>query len=106
MKVIKLMPEYECWPLWYTGPEKFGDIDPRSLGLSDNLVKEISGWAKAYDATLNHEYPPDSRFNSREDAISFVNNGFLLQKKISEELSGKYHVEYDCDIGILDNYSV
>jgi len=28
MKMIKLMPDYQCHPLWNVSPGEYGDIDP------------------------------------------------------------------------------
>ena len=46
---IKLRPEYQCSPLWYTDISFFNDgmnIDFSSLSISDELKKKIDDWRK------------------------------------------------------------
>ncbi|GBR10567.1 hypothetical protein GCM10007207_19190 [Asaia siamensis] len=92
MDVIKLMPEYECWPLWHSGPNNYDNIDPRFLGLSDKLVEEIENWAAVYDATLDQDYPPNSAFKSSRDERLFADDGFSLAEKIYLKLTRRYQV--------------
>jgi hypothetical protein len=47
MTTIKVMADYECWPLWN------GDnLDPDSLPLSTYLREQLAAWAERYDETL------------------------------------------------------
>ncbi|KES16178.1 hypothetical protein GASC598I20_006050, partial [Gilliamella apicola SCGC AB-598-I20] len=36
MKKIKLMADYECYPLWIDSDNEVGNIDPDSLLISDS----------------------------------------------------------------------
>ena len=49
LRTIRLMADYECHPLWLSGPQ-VGDIapdDPR-LGLSSKLAERLSEWVDEY----------------------------------------------------------
>jgi hypothetical protein len=71
MKFIKLMPDYNCHPLWHHKSKNVGDINPKRLPLSKGLINSLEQWAKTYDSTLNKEYPPDSVFVSSDEGQLF-----------------------------------
>ncbi|MFC5344152.1 hypothetical protein ACETK8_18575 [Brevundimonas staleyi] len=59
-RTIRLAPEFGCWPLW---DDESGDyLDPAALPLPPALAERIARWDDAYQATLDPDYPPDSRF--------------------------------------------
>lgn len=37
MKTIKLMADYDCFPLWKSSPGEVGNIDPEDLPISYDL---------------------------------------------------------------------
>ncbi len=61
MKFIKLMPDYECHPLWNISPDEYGDVDPLDLPISDALKLRLKVWAAKCDETLDRGCPPNSR---------------------------------------------
>ncbi len=92
---IKLMPDYECWPLWWDNePDRFGDIDPASLDLSADLCAALIAWAIRYDATLNQDYPPDSAFPSKQELDAFVEDGRLLAERVRQALGPDLELRY------------
>lgn len=92
---IKLTPDYECSPLWWDGePEKFGDIDPKDLGLPDDLRDALYAWADRYDATLDQDYPPDSKFASAQELETFVEDGRLLTERVRAALGPGHEIRY------------
>jgi hypothetical protein len=93
---IKLMPDYECSPLWWDGePGRFGDnIDPTDIGLDDSLKADLYAWAERYDATLDQDYPPDSCFATKEDLAKFVANGEALAARVRVALGPDWTVRY------------
>ncbi len=93
-KTIKLMADYQCYPLWWVDPELVGNIDPAKLPLSQETLERLSNWASAYDATLNQDYPPDSGFASEEDAQAFEQEGINLWQQLQKELAPDYEVLY------------
>ena len=93
-ETIKLMADYECYPLWWSEPKLVGNIKPAKLPLSQETLDRLSKWASTYDATLNQEYPPDSGFASEEDAQAFEQEGISLWQQLQKELAPDYEVLY------------
>jgi hypothetical protein len=92
------MADYKCWPLWWDRPDKeMGDVDPRTLPLSSELIERLYAWAAWYDSTLNEEYPPDSRFASEADEQSFLQEGRALTAEVRRELGPEFVVRYRGD---------
>ena len=44
MEVIKIMPDYQCFPLWMMGEDKYGNTSPIELPISGILKKKIMEW--------------------------------------------------------------
>lgn len=94
VKKIKLMTDYQCWPLWYA-EGKVGNINPEELPLDAETIARLQSWAKAYDRTLNLDEPLDEscRF-SEQELKDFEQEGISLWQKIREELGSDYEVIY------------
>ena len=86
---LRLMPDYECFPLWEDG-EEVGNIDPTTLPISAALQSALFDWAARYDATLNHDYPPESGFQSKADEQKFVEDAEALLNRLRTELGEDY----------------
>ena len=71
MKIIKVMADYQCYPIWNMSPSEYSDMSPDELPISQGLKDRLYAWAHAFDATLNLEYPPDSGFKSEEAEDEF-----------------------------------
>lgn len=97
MNSIKLMPDYECHALWHYNSKEVGDIEPRSLGLSNELASDIENWAAEYDSTLKQKDPAESGFPNKEDEIKFVSNGYKLALRLKKELKGMSVIYFDID---------
>lgn len=92
---IKLMPDYECSPLWWDGePGRMGDIDPEEIGLDAALKADLFAWADRYDATLDQDYPPDSKFATEADFAQFVADGEALAARVRAALGPDWSVRY------------
>ena len=89
MITIKVMADYECWPLW-----NGENLDPDSLPLSAYLREQLTAWAERYDETLLDEYPPDSGFSSESEAERFVDDGRELATLLALELGSEFTVTY------------
>lgn len=94
MKAIKLMPDYNTFPLWHYEGEEVGAIDPIQLPLTGHLPERLTRWAKWYDTTLNQEYPPDSGFRSVGELIAFDKEGVLLWRDLRLALAKEYKVVF------------
>jgi hypothetical protein len=92
---IKLMPDYECSPLWWDDePGRMGDIDPEEIGLDAALKADLFAWADRYDATLDQDYPPDSKFTTKELLHAFVRDGEMLAERVRMALGAGWEVRY------------
>lgn len=80
------MPEVQCWPLW---DEDGSNLDPSSLGLSDELVKRLNDLAEAYDAPVNWDDPRKTHW-SEEERKAFeerlVEVATQLQRELGDEV--------------------
>jgi hypothetical protein len=92
MKILKLMTDYECYPLWDMTPGEYGDIDPNSLPISDSLKDQLLNWADIYDSTLNWQDPATSGFQSVDAAEAFKAEGMRLADQLREELGPEFVV--------------
>lgn len=45
MKIIKLMADYQCHPLWDVSPENYRDISPAELLITSELKDRLRKWA-------------------------------------------------------------
>ena len=78
MRVIKLMADYQCFPLWEACLGQVGNIGPEDLPISHELKTELYDWAQIYDETINMDDPLSSGFQCDSDESEF--------KKIGNEL--------------------
>lgn len=92
MRAIKLMADYQCFPLWEASPGEVGNIDPNELPISQDLKARLSNWARQYDETLNMDYPPDSGFESAGAEAEFKQEGLRLAEQLRVELGPEYEI--------------
>ena len=90
MKKIKLMADYQCHPLWDKTPGNYGDINPYSLPISENLKQQLVEWAHAYDATLNILDPARSGFKDLDSKVEFTKIGHEIAEKLQSELGPEF----------------
>jgi hypothetical protein len=90
---IKLMPDYQCWPLWHHGGSRVGNIDPRELGLSDALVGALEHWKEVYDSHLDLADPASTRWTKEEEA-EFERLGRMLCRDLAREIGDRFSVVY------------
>lgn len=90
MKKIKLMPDYNCYPLWDI--DKLKNIAPQELPLSKKLCVKLESWQKQYDKTLNSDYPPLSGFENEKMKKSFIKEAENLKKELQVELGNEYEI--------------
>lgn len=60
--VLRVAPEWECWPLW--DHETGGNLDPATIGLPPGLAAHIAVWDEQFQAIFNCDDPPASDFPS------------------------------------------
>jgi hypothetical protein len=93
MRTLKLMTDYQCYPLWEASPGEVGNIDPNLLPLSTSLQAQLLDWADVYDKTLNWEDPATSGFASVDAVDEFKAQGMRLADRLREELGPEFAVE-------------
>ncbi|CAB3797233.1 hypothetical protein [Pararobbsia alpina] len=92
MRTIKLMADYQCFPLWEASLGVVGNIDPKGLQISPSLRQGLMTWAAKFDATLNMNDPASSCFESEQAASEFRQEGEVLAQRLQEELGAAYVV--------------
>jgi hypothetical protein len=93
-KILRLMTDYHCFPLWESIEGGVKNWDPEELPLSDDLRDELKEWAETYDATLNVDDPLESGFKSTEDAEAFESRGRDLWRELQQQLGYDYEISY------------
>ena len=96
--VIKLMADYNCWPLWWADGEQVGDIDPHTLPLKAETVARLLRWAEQYDAGLNWADPAASAWPSRAAYEEFEREGFNLWLQLRDELRATHTVLFKSEL--------
>jgi hypothetical protein len=92
-EVLKLMPDYCCWPIWRAGGE-VGNVDPEGLPLTAELKGALMKWARVFDATLDWDNPADSGFRSPAEEEAFEAEGRRLWRELIDQLGDDYQVVY------------
>lgn len=95
MKYIKLMPDYQCFPIWDMTPGAYGDLDPKILPISEALQTQIMNWARLYEETLNLDNPMNSGFKTSDAKNAFEMEGMRLAERLQKELGAQFGVELD-----------
>lgn len=90
MRTLKLMADYECFPIWEASPGEIGNVDPASLPISPALVSRLDAWAAAFDETLNQDDPVRSGFPSRTAEEEFRAEQQELCEALQTELGAAY----------------
>jgi hypothetical protein len=94
---VRVMPDYDCHPLWVHHGENVGDtenVDPHDLSVSAALAEALDRWADDYDATLDRDDPVDSGFATPAAEEDFAVRGERLARCLKEELGAAARVVY------------
>ena len=91
---IRLMPDYDCYPLWVVTSDGVRNIAPDELPISDTLRQSLLAWAARYDSTLRRDDPASSGFESRQAELEFDNTGRALGASLRAELGTRVEVVY------------
>ncbi len=92
MRRVKLMPDYQCFPLWEAAGGTVGNIDPSSLPISQTLKDDLVQWAQSFDATLNLDDPAISGFQNIQEENAFIQLGNELGIRLQAELGQDFEV--------------
>jgi len=86
MKMLKLMADYDSFPLWNASPNEFGNIDPERLPISTQLKADLMGWAETFNNTLDRDDPLNSGFANPGEEQVFKMMGSSLAERLQAEL--------------------
>lgn len=84
---LKLMAEVQCWAIWDISASD--NIDPATLPLSDKLIDELNEWSDRFDSIYKLDDPNfhlNIEFASMQEEEAFYDDGWLLLKKLREEM--------------------
>ena len=94
MRKIKLMADYDCYPLWEIFSDGMENIAPSSLLLPKSLAVKLDLWGEKYDKTMNQEDPSTSGFGSNHSLAAFEIEGKALYGELKQELGDDFIVTY------------
>jgi hypothetical protein len=78
--VIRILPEWQCWPTW---DHEVGEpIDANALGLPPELVARVVAWDERFQSTFDADYPPDSAFATPEAESAWRAEGDAIVEAI------------------------
>ena len=89
---LKLMPDYECYPLWEMQGDGMENVNHENLPISEELKIRLSKWADRYDQTLNWEDPAQSGFTTHRDKKEFTDEGMSIILRLKEELTELFEI--------------
>ncbi|MBB4017451.1 MULTISPECIES: hypothetical protein [Chelatococcus] len=96
VRKIKLMADYDCWPLWDL--DEIRNVNPETLPLSATLKAALEAWAASYSETLDRDNPVESGFSSKAAAIAFNKEGRRLRDQLKVELPSFQIVYFDNEL--------
>ena len=91
---IKLMADYQSFPIWKISENCVENMDPEKLPISKELVRRIRNWQIKYDKTLNLEDPINSGFKNESEVTGFDEEGLAIWKKLIQELGPSIQIKY------------
>jgi hypothetical protein len=92
MRTIKLMADYDCFPLWEILDDGLENIDPLDLPISEDLHDALQNWTDKYNATLKDDDPISSSFASNEEEEAFKEEGEELFQWLKKELGENFKI--------------
>lgn len=83
----KLMPDYQCDPLWSAS----GNVDPKTLPISKQLQDGLKSWGAEFERATNQG---QTDFSSAKAKADFETQGTSLKNNLQAELGSSYKVKY------------
>lgn len=90
---IRLMADYQCWPLWHCRSVQVGNIDPREVGVSMALAKDLSRWVETFESHMDLSDPASTKWTPEEIA-QFDSEGRELSRRLVAEIGDRFDILY------------
>jgi hypothetical protein len=97
-RILKLMADYDCFPIWEVFSDGIENITPDSLPISDDLKKDLHTWSDVYDQTLNIDDPESSGFVDAQSEQKFEIEGKRLWSELRSQLQTTCQILYFSEI--------
>ncbi len=94
MRLLRLMPDYGCWPIWSGGAGDCDNIDPEDLPIADGSRDRLQRWVDAFDAILDPGDPAASDFATAGDEVAHEREGRELWRILEAELAPDFRLHY------------
>lgn len=100
-RAIKVMADYHAHPLWAMDDDLYGDFPPERLGLSAELIRDLSAWADAFTSSIDAD-DPARRTWSDAQRKEHIREGRALAIRLARERPDlKVYVE-DGENGVVE----
>jgi len=91
---LKVMADYDCFPIWKAEPGRVGNVDPSSLPISAPLCADLLAWAAVFDTTLDRSDPTRSGFSAPSARAAWLHQGSQLADALQQELGPGLSITY------------
>lgn len=99
MNELRMMLEYQAYPLWVIHDDGLENIEPHSLNISPSLADKIEQWGDRFEETYIPDDPGSSGFKNADEEKKFIAEGINLLAELKSECLGRYTVEYHTNSG-------
>jgi hypothetical protein len=89
---LKVMPDYQCWPLWDV--DEPDNVDPASLGITPALQARLRAWAELFEEGFDWDDPGNSPPRPPAWQEAFDAEGRRLVADLQVELGDGVAVRY------------
>ena len=90
MSRLRIVPDYDCWPIW----DEEGEMNqPSDYPLSQETIERMDKWQAKIDSKLNLADPELTGFKP-EEWEAFQEEGRELARRMQEELGNEYEIWY------------
>jgi hypothetical protein len=91
---IRVMAEYECFPVWIIRGTETLNPPPEDLGVGQDLAADLRRWAADFDSTFNPDDPLSSGFQEANDEEEFNERGRGLAHRVAAAVGSEFQVAY------------
>ena len=92
---LKLMPEYECSPVWSVTDGPLKNVPVEELAVDEQLREQLHEWDRRFQDTFDANYPPDSGFRDPQERAKFLADGESLAEQLCRYFEAVEYVQTD-----------